>query len=53
MIVRGICCLVPGNSEFSKKIEVKSIVDKYLSTLDFLFCSGGENKTYGFGWLDD
>ena len=47
MIVRGICCLIPGNSEFSKKIEVKSIVDKYLEhTRFFIFCSGGENKTY-------
>ena len=47
MIVRGICCLIPGNSEFSKNIEVKSIVDKYLEhTRFFIFCSGGENKTY-------
>ena len=41
MIVRGICCLIPGNSEFSKKIEVKSIGDKYLEhTRFFIFCSG-------------
>ena len=47
MIVRGICCLIPGNSEFSKNIEVKSIVDKYLEhTRFFIFYSGGENKTY-------
>ena len=47
MIVRGICCLIPGNSEFSKNIEAISIVDKYLEhTRFFIFCSGGENKTY-------
>ena len=47
MIIRGICCLIPGNSEFSKNIEAKSIVDKYLEhTRFFIFYSGGENKTY-------
>lgn len=30
MIVRGMCCLIPGMKGFSENIEIISIVDKYL-----------------------
>ncbi len=30
MIMRGMCCLVPGIKDYSENIEVISIVDKYL-----------------------
>ena len=47
MIVRGICCLIPENAEYSANIEAKSIVDRYLEhTRFFIFCSGNKNKTY-------
>lgn len=47
MIIRGICCLIPENTEYSANIEAKSIVDKYLEhTRFFIFCSGNKNKTY-------
>ena len=47
MIVRGICCLIPENTEHSANIEAKSIVDRYLEhTRFFIFCSGNKNKTY-------
>ena len=47
MIIRGICCLIPENAEYSANIEAKSIVDRYLEhTRFFIFCSGNKNKTY-------
>jgi polyphosphate kinase len=30
LIIRGMCCLVPGKSGFSENIEVISIIDKFL-----------------------
>ena len=30
IIVRGICCLIPGVDEMSKNIKVISIIDRYL-----------------------
>ncbi|MBU2526021.1 MAG: polyphosphate kinase 1 [Bacteroidetes bacterium] len=47
MIVRGICCLVPGVKNMSENIEVISILDKYLEHPRlFIFGNNQEPKVF-------
>lgn len=47
MVIRGICCIVPGVKGISDNIHGVSIVDKYLEHARvFIFGNGGDEKIY-------
>jgi len=47
LIVRGVCCLIPGVEGMSENIEAISVVDKFLEHPRlFIFCNEGDPKVY-------
>ena len=47
LIVRGVCCLIPGVKGMSENIEIISIIDKFLEhPRIFIFKNEGDEKLY-------
>lgn len=47
MIIRGMCCLIPGVPGMSANIRAVSIIDRYLEhSRIFIFHNGGEERYY-------
>jgi polyphosphate kinase len=47
LIIRGICCLIPGIKSMSENIEAISIIDKFLEhPRQFIFANNGNPKVY-------
>ena len=52
LIVRSICCLVPGVENMSSTITVKRIVDKYLEHTRLFIFGSDEDNTVAMGSSD-
>ncbi|MEO5782629.1 MAG: polyphosphate kinase 1 [Ginsengibacter sp.] len=52
LIVRSICCIVPGLPGMSENITIKRLVDRYLEHTRLMIFGGGENAEVIIGSAD-
>jgi len=52
LIIRGICCLIPGKEVLSENIEIISIVDRYLEHARVFIFNNNDNPVYYLGSAD-
>jgi polyphosphate kinase len=52
LLVRGVCCLMPGVKGLSENIEVRSIVGRFLEHSRIFYFQNGGNKEYYIGSAD-
>lgn len=52
LLVRGVCCLMPGVTGLSENIEVRSIIGRFLEHSRIFYFQNGDNPEYYFGSAD-